>query len=93
VAAIEYAGAEIDGCELIQRRQRPRDEAKEEINRQIGEARLDEFPDQATGQDQRLHGPSRHTQNETGAANVGNATFSAPACVGTQAKRPNSGKT
>src|SRR6476469_374161 len=50
------AGAE-KGCELIRRRQRPPDEAKGEINREIGEVRVHEFGGQLAGYNETFHVP------------------------------------
>ena len=54
-AVSRCTGAKVGCCELVQRRQLPPDEAKNEINRQIGEARFSEFRNRAASQDQTRH--------------------------------------
>src|SRR5205085_4744879 len=70
------AGTEIVR-ELVRRRQRSPDEAKEEINRKIGEVRPGEFRDRPTGQDQRLH--RTHPLRKTRRAPKTSATQRPPA--------------
>ena len=68
------------GCELVWRRQRSPDEAKDEGNARPrrGPTRMRPRPDELV-RIRRFMGSTRHTPNKTGAEDVGNSTSSAPA--------------